>query len=674
MIDVPVKVRDALRDGRSKKNYRIQVLDSYDNVDFSIDNNNLVTESVKIDERMCSADSIKFGLCEGSSLEFQYFDKPNINGKRLKVFIDVVIADYPKVELDANDEYITPVTGDYRLSNPNGSQFHGAKISWQTPDGSTLTIDILGGETYTETIDENTVLTALDDGIVITPPGYEESSISMGYFTVEKCPRQASTGIMKATAYNKLKSTYLDAAANIAIQNMDSETADETKVSLTTITRNLLSDYGIKEPDESTTSVSLVSDAESLYASLPSFKLIGSNTTYYPLVYGTRRPKDGDITWVREFQVGIKSNNSVFSGNRFRFSIANSIAAIRKSVTELKQWIFDNVQNGQSYWDALSSSNSDLYSLAEVVIKYRDGAAVYTIPEIMHVFPSTEDVRNIDMLKYAQNLLYDSSSSGQYNYTILLSFFNQLRLYTNSGHTSGEQIAWANITSSIFGSGNYIYYAPVTAQDQILIDKSMTKDITLRELQSASYELNCQFGKLDRETDLFYGMELNNSRLLPRDNLYPANNLYPGGEAERGNKSFYSKLWTDSQGKLTFRYLIITYKGLDENDQEKDYILQRTVNANGNTDYVMSDNWLFRNLVWTAANVGTFADAMVTKMQNISWIPFEMWCAGLPYIETGDEIEIITSSGTYTSYILQRQLQGIQNLQDTYINGTLDVF
>ena len=65
---------------------------------------------------------------------------------------------------------------------------------------------------------------------------------------------------------------------------------------------------------------------------------------------------------------------------------------------------------------------------------------------------------------------------------------------------------------------------------------------------------------------------------------------------------------------------------------------------------------------------------MVLKMRGIKWFPFEMWSAGLPYIEVGDELEIISKDGTYTSYVLQRSLNGIQNLKDTYINGSLDIF
>ena len=88
----------------------------------------------------------------------------------------------------------------------------------------------------------------------------------------------------------------------------------------------------------------------------------------------------------------------------------------------------------------------------------------------------------------------------------------------------------------------------------------------------------------------------------------------------------------------------------------------------------MSDNWLFKNLVWTDEEIEDYADAMVAKMQNLTWFPFEMWCAGLPYVETGDELEINVNGEAYTSYVLRRNLRGIQNLQDEMINGELDIF
>jgi hypothetical protein len=141
----------------------------------------------------------------------------------------------------------------------------------------------------------------------------------------------------------------------------------------------------------------------------------------------------------------------------------------------------------------------------------------------------------------------------------------------------------------------------------------------------------------------------------------------------------YSKLWADEGNVRSFRYLIITYKSeiVDPDTgtvSEVEKTLQRTVNEHGTDNYNMSDNWLFRNLIWDDATVGDYADAMVEKLQNVTWFPFEMWCAGLPYIETGDEVEINMDEGAYTSYVLRRTLKGIQNLQDQMINGTLDIF
>ena len=146
MIDVPARVRDALRDGRLRKNYRFKVLNDDNTVDFTIDNNTLVSESVRFDERMCSGDIIKFGLCEGSSLEFQYFDHDNIRGRRL----------YSEIQVEYED-------ADHELQ-------------WYT--------------------------------------------IPMGFYEVDKCPMQFSTGIRKVTAYNKLKAEYLDAKANDLIQQL----------------------------------------------------------------------------------------------------------------------------------------------------------------------------------------------------------------------------------------------------------------------------------------------------------------------------------------------------------------------------------------------------------------------------------------------------------------------
>ena len=132
-----------------------------------IGNDNLVSESVKFDERMCSDTELKFGLCEGTQLEFQYFGIDNITGHRIKAEVDVQYDD-------------------------------GDGITWYT--------------------------------------------IPMGWFMVDSCSRQASTGIRKASCYNKLLSDYLDAKAN---EEMLDLFAHDTNVYLVDIIDNLLDGFGI---------------------------------------------------------------------------------------------------------------------------------------------------------------------------------------------------------------------------------------------------------------------------------------------------------------------------------------------------------------------------------------------------------------------------------------------
>lgn len=602
MIDVPVLVKDALRSGAFRKNYRFLVLNDDGTTDFTIDNQNLVSESVNIDERMCSGDTIKFGLCEGSSLEFQYFGKDNITGRQIKAFIDV----------------------DYGEALPY--------------------------------------------------------SIPMGFFTVKNCSRQASTGIIKVTAYNKLQSTYLDEKANEQIIALATAGEDgENTVSYYYILNQLLKGYNIEEynikatyPDiEPTTYLPwwLDSHAAAVYELVfPLYNAGGNFTQSYlhikafaftPYPYSATDP---DIL----NNYGYSLVNGAI-GNKIR-SLYTHLGTLLDSryvkeydgsgIASLRDFLLNK---GYLEWRANMSSTSiypDFDSQKHVV-----GGRVVSYNFYYDMTSATEDYLSDLHLENGHDYMYlpysvTTSTSSATSAT--MSDFETTFL------TMHSELEW-------FFKDLAPDMPDVALQRFNATQAEALPDVTLRELQSATYETVCQFGQLDRTTDLFSGVELNRSRLLPADTLYPSNTLYPNGAQSSANKSMYSKLWADEGNIHKWRYLIITYKAM-EDGQEVEKTLQRTVNADGTDDYNMSDNWLFKNLVWTAEDVGTYADAMVAKMQDITWFPFEMWCAGLPYLETGDEIEIPLGEETYTSYVLQRQLKGIQNLQDTYINGTLDIF
>lgn len=558
----------------------------------TIENDNLVAESVNIDERMCSGDTIKFGLCEGSSLEFQYFDFPNITGKRIEAFIHV--------------EY-------------EPEEWH---------------------------------------------------QIPLGFFNVKSCSRQASTGIMKVTAYNKLQSDYLDANANELVKEIvaEGEVGVAGTATVDTILMKLLNDYAI-EPKFNKASYTVGSGTN--------WAVVQGSGLYY------RTPSDG-VVYVACGNIYIDVSDLNPNG-AYRLWVDRS-----KVKDALLEAMNDFV--GASALVRNPQYTTDYNRLEDYV--YSDGTGnlhpvSFSIPRAV-ITLTTGDVVAIDFVG-DDDIVVSDYVIKKYtypNWEILIEV--PLTFIYKETQVETAWDAWQNLPSAtrerIIQRWNTFLNNPQNfrieerdsnALGSVEITTSIAEtlpDVTLRELQSSVYELSCQYGQLDRTTDLFEGVELNHSRLYPAETLYPSNSLYPAGAALSATKSMYSKLWADEGNIHKWKYLIITYKGLNENNEEVEKTLQRTVNNDGTDNYNMSDNWLFRNLVWTAEQIGEYADAMVLKMRDITWFPFEMWCAGLPYLETGDEIEIPMGDQSYTSYILQRQLKGIQNLEDTYVNGTLDIF
>lgn len=633
--------------------------------DFIIDNSSLVYESVKFDERLCSSDILKFGLCEGSSLEFQYFGWPNIRGKRLNCAIEVQydLANpgwhtFGMITSYNSEMTLTGGRDEYRATIPAYTPgilvyYHGTRDEYfdiqSTPTEQVLVF---------EDCKDNDRIKYYFNGSAhdITVEYYAEYgwySIPMGYFTAKQCSRQASTGIYKVTAYNKLQSDYLDADATVMIYNTPSDGPDPDYVTFKSLQSMLLSDYAISE-QQTLVPASLSSNSGKAIDSSPTFKVTGSSTTYYPVV-----------TYQNVF-IEVDEND------RYKMEITKYISKLITAVNGLKYAIYNTLQNGSTYWS--NFKNSRLYQECFGLWTWvADAGAQSGISYGVYNFSEELPTSYISAV-----IAHGAIDKMQYFHGARFLYFNLPIAFqgsTSSSSLSNLRDVWQLPAQYELANGDVnLYEVGSTSLDMIEINRSDPPKATLRDFLNSYFELNCQFGKLNRTTDLFSGVDLAHTDLYPADTLYPANNLYPGGKGETSFRSWYSKLWTDTLGEQRFRNLIITYKGLDANNVPQDMILEKLVDLDGTTDYIMDDNWLLKNMIWTEQQVEVYAAAMVTKLQNIKWFPFEMWAAGLPYLEPGDMIEIIVGEETHRSYVLQRQLSGIQNLQDTYINGTLDIF
>lgn len=685
---------------------------------YEIDNSTLVSESVKFDERMCSGSELKFGLCEGTSLEFQYFDHESVTGKKIQAFVDVQY-------VDENHD-----------------------VAWYT--------------------------------------------VPMGWYDVAQCPKQFSTGIYKVTAYNKLRSAYLDQNANIYLSEkftgrstvyfyeLRKALTDEYEIDSSTVIKfdsvECLcgqvngSSYSLVNP-LSTTSPFYGTDTYKVSVASMKYSATLDPDKFYQFEWARGSVDDFEdslyntaLTGLLTDAIGSSNTSAVLTsligtystgGYSGCYTLFGVVLTMRDGTTKIySKRAHDNNKYGAVgpvsdisglYWRdvtkielympfALSLNTGEHIPTASNEQIYRtitiDGESrvvlvnASSISQDQNTLPGQPD----DLVKYG-HIDYDhavdvsthepvivpddiprwtmvkwgsSFTDGIFNIAFLWNYSLQHAYYGglfwpyyfhftfSDGSSTGstKTLPAVPVVSDLkrglqpaYGASPIDVNIPfrmsesevVGSADLIQINIADLADITTREAVSSVYELSAYYGRLDRRTDFFAPIELNNSRLLPADDLYPADSLYPNGNSSRANRSMYQKLWTDSQGVQSFRYLIITYKTLIDG-QEAETEMQKTINPNGTTDYYMSNNWILRNLVWTEQQVSDLADEMIARMSNVTWFPFEMWCAGLPYLETGDELEITTAEGTYTSYILQRQLNGIQDLQDTYIDGELDIF
>ena len=632
-----------------------------------IENDRLVKESVKIDERMCSDDTLKFGLCEGTSIEFQAFNINNITGKRIRAYVDV---DYPIVTYDYDEE--TDKTTRY------------------------------------ETI--------------------ESYPIPMGWFDVQESSRQASTGIRKISAYNKLKAEYLDANAADLIK---AEFGEESLVRVLDIIRLLLKDYGIRTEEGEYWDVSdshgVISNAKKSFRPFKYSTLWGDQGAFSPVT----RP-DGPSTSSSMYMNGYankaiyrlpQDNTGVFRveidecveslDNAIVTFLQNQFTLIRSSTTPEEIW--NRLHNMSGQGDVFGGSIDDYFFYVCVYYQYDPYTRTHPVEfygnHLRNATGSFEDLRrrtltNVSTISivtpWAVDMGYKLSSYGhpQNDIRVYLTGQNRTYEYYGTGYTDVRTNTYTtpkmpNGTDIPDNICDFFKVKTITSGvSPIELRQISTADIstiTLRDIQTAVFEMNCQFGKLDRVNNFFTGVELNNRRLYPADSLYPDDELYPMSISEGGFKAMYSKLWADEGNVRTWRNLNISYKGLRKNEEsheveEVDKVYTAEINAEGTDDYNITNNWLFKNLLWaddesedfpeaaTLEKIETYAAAMVAKMESVSYFPFEMWCAGLPYVETGDEVEIHVGEHAYTSYVLRRTIKGIQNLQDEMINGTLDIF
>ena len=145
--------------------------------------------------------------------------------------------------------------------------------------------------------------------------------------------------------------------------------------------------------------------------------------------------------------------------------------------------------------------------------------------------------------------------------------------------------------------------------------------------------------------------------LYPSNDLYPSDDLYPssfkGETVSRGHyvpPLKYEDFTTKSIEKLVIRQ--------EENDAG-------ISSGTGDNTYTIQGN--FFTFGKSQKDLQVVADAILSKIKNIEYMPFDAQCNGNPCYEVGDPLRFATDYEIVESYMLKRTLSGIQTLMDNYV-------
>lgn len=636
MINVPEEIKTLLKQSGVQKNFKV----SFPNGEHpDLTNTQIISESVEFTESLCSQDSLKFGLCEASTISFETFGVGNIKGKTIDCSLEIDCS-----SLDS--EFIT--------------------------EHCTTPIDL----------------------------GYPVYSIPYGRFIVESCPRDSSNmQKRKVTAYTTegfdmspwKKSDVMNHYKQFLFNFYDSYySSDSTTPQYSTI--NIMSNiFAAKqiEPDGSIYTITRQNTAsEYPYSYMRTSE--AQETDYSEIVrasyysYYFRRQigfgnRAGDVTCVTKV-VPIELPDSC-------------IESLNQTMQQFKRNIYSRATNPKPIFDSCVRFIASHFDIPLAVTRENNtivdaqfiGNYIYPI----HYRTNAANTNPESIYFYKNSLISDrlemSSASVQTRLTI-------------SAKHNGVVIATAEFTIDPDLLHFEVIVSDIPRQDYSLRYDRGQKDgdewlFTLstdiynmllgdcRELVQNVAELNGLFFKLNRVTNRLIPLDINQGLgLYPADTVFPRDNLYPaGGNSSKSfliDMSMYSKAWYDDYPTKRYSAITCTYTDTNNEKQTKTYTIvdltltddngELIFNAEDYQVYDISDNEIIKSNTYTQAQIQTILQTIASNIDDVIYMPADIDCVGLPYIEAGDVADVITADGSFETIVLRRTLSGIQALFDNY--------
>lgn len=197
---------------------------------------------------------------------------------------------------------------------------------------------------------------------------------------------------------------------------------------------------------------------------------------------------------------------------------------------------------------------------------------------------------------------------------------------------------------------------------------SSDSNITGREVIQSLLEITGCFFKIDRYNNTQFKY-CSRTSLAPALNLFPSENLFPRGADISIDYGSYEYIYCEDYVIEKYGKIQIVKNGLNSSNKscvEWTYIgNERDLNT-----YVIDNNIFYCNsdMVYNPEieDVKEMLAYMFDSIHTVTYTPMEVKLVGLPYIELGDMITIVTQNDAIESFLFKRNLTGIQSLHDIF--------
>jgi hypothetical protein len=85
----------------------------------------------------------------------------------------------------------------------------------------------------------------------------------------------------------------------------------------------------------------------------------------------------------------------------------------------------------------------------------------------------------------------------------------------------------------------------------------------------------------------------------------------------------------------------------------------------GNNYYKIEGNFFFENFVFSAAQLKSICEYIISNIGSLQYFNLTAELKALPYMEVGDNIDIMTRSNGYETAILRRIMKGCMAQMDS---------